>query len=383
MSARRREGAPGARSDAARPADPWRDARAILCVRLDNLGDVLMTTPALRALRRSARGRRITLLASRAGAALAPYVPEVDEVVAYDAPWVKNAADDPAEDRRMIEALRQRNFDAAVIFTVYSQSPLPAAMMCRLAGIPRVLAHAHENPYRLLSHWVRDPEPGQYVRHEVQRQLDLVATVGAACTDTRLSFATQDADRRSLGAILAAYGLGGGQGWIVAHCGASAPSRRYNPALYARAISLLHGCGLKILLTGGPGECALTAGILAQCTVRSHVIDLAGRLTLGELACLIEDARLLISNNTGPAHIAAAVGTPLVDLYALTNPQHQPWQVPHRLLYHDVPCRNCYSSVCREGTHACLEGVDPRRVVAAAHELLAWRAGVSPRPLVA
>lgn len=364
-------------------AEHWHDVRTILCVRLDNLGDVLMTTPAIRALRASGQDRRLTLLASRAGAALGPHLPDLDDVLVYDAPWVKNAADDPAEDRRMIEVLRQRNFDAAVIFTVYSQSPLPAAMMCRLAGIPKVLAHAHENPYRLLSHWVRDPEPARHVRHEVQRQLDLVATVGASCADTRLAFATHDADRRSLGVILARHGLSPARGWIVAHCGASAASRRYRPALYARAISLLHACGLKVVLTGSAGERALTAGILAQCAPRSHVIDLAGQLSLGELACLIEDARLLISNNTGPAHMAAAVGTPLVDLYALTNPQHSPWQVPHRLLYHDVPCRNCYSSVCPEGTSACLEGVDPRRVVAAAHELLERRAGELTGPLVA
>ncbi|WP_368639399.1 glycosyltransferase family 9 protein [Castellaniella ginsengisoli] len=348
----------------------WQGVRNILCVRLDNLGDVLMTTPAIRALRRAAGDGCITLLASHAGAALGPHLPDLDDVIAYDAPWVKNAADDPAGDRRMIDTLRRRNFDAAVIFTVYSQSSLPAALMCRLAGIPAVLAHARENPYRLLSHWVRDPEPARHVRHEVRRQLDLVATVGATCADTRLAFATCDADRLALGGILAAHGVRADQGWIVAHCGASAASRRYRPALYARALSMLHECGLKIVLTGTADERALTAAIRMQCEVRSHIVDLAGRLGLGELACLIEDARLLITNNTGPAHIAAAVGTPLVDLYALTNPQHSPWQVPHRLLYHDVPCRNCYSSVCREGTHACLEGVDPQRVVAAVHELL-------------
>ncbi|WP_338761922.1 glycosyltransferase family 9 protein [Massilia sp. METH4] len=76
------------------------------------------------------------------------------------------------------------------------------------------------------------------------------------------------------------------------------------------------------------------------------------------------------SNNSRPAHISAALGTPVVDLYALTNPQHTPWQVPNRVLFHDVPCRNCYSSVCREGHHACLAQVKPEQVVAALLELL-------------
>jgi ADP-heptose:LPS heptosyltransferase len=80
---------------------------------------------------------------------------------------------------------------------------------------------------------------------------------------------------------------------------------------------------------------------------------------------------LLISNNTGPVHLAAAVGTPVVDLYALTNMQHAPWQVPHELLFHDVPCRNCYKSVCPLEHHHCLRLVPPAAVVAAARRLLA------------
>jgi ADP-heptose:LPS heptosyltransferase len=98
--------------------------------------------------------------------------------------------------------------------------------------------------------------------------------------------------------------------------------------------------------------------------------SLAGELDLGKLAALISLSPLLIANNTGPAHIAAAVGTPIVDLYALTNPQHTPWQVPNRVLYHMVPCLNCYQSVCPQGHHDCLAKVEPERVVEAVIELL-------------
>src|SRR5438045_7645437 len=108
--------------------------------------------------------------------------------------------------------------------------------------------------------------------------------------------------------------------------------------------------------------------------VASH--SLAGRLNLEELAALLAEAPLLISNNTGPAHVAAAVGTPVVDLYALTNPQHTPWQVPHRVLFHDVPCRNCYRSACPMGHHGCLRGVPVERGVSAALELWAERSAV-------
>ncbi len=348
----------------------WALARNILCVRLDNMGDVLMTTPAIRALKVSASGRRITLLTSTSGAALAPFLCDVDETVSYDAAWVKNNAKGVVDDCAMVETLRRHRFDAVVIFTVYSQSALPAALMCHLAGIRLALAHARENPYRLLSHWIKETEPVEMIRHEVQRQLDLVASIGATCSDVRLSFTTRQAERRSLTGILRAHKVWQTGGWVVVHCGATAASRRYSPQRYARVISLLHNSRCQVLLTGSNEEKPLIKNIINQCSPRKHVVDLAGKLSLGELACLIEDAGVLISNNTGPVHIASAVQTPVVDLYALTNLQHTPWDVPHRLLYHDVPCKNCYSSVCIQGNNACLEGVEPQAVVAAALDLL-------------
>src|SRR4051794_40335215 len=123
--------------------DEWGLARNILCVRLDALGDVLMTTPALRALKLSHPGRRITLLTSPAGAEAAPLIPEVDDVVVYQAPWMKSTVVRPDSrlDHAMIRRLDDARFDAAVIFTVYSQNPLPAAMLCLLANIPLRLAH--------------------------------------------------------------------------------------------------------------------------------------------------------------------------------------------------------------------------------------------------
>jgi ADP-heptose:LPS heptosyltransferase len=79
---------------------------------------------------------------------------------------------------------------------------------------------------------------------------------------------------------------------------------------------------------------------------------------------------VLVSNNSGPVHIAAALNTAVVDVYALTNPQHTPWQVPHRTLYHDVPCKFCYKSICPLEHHDCLRLIPPEAVVKATLELL-------------
>lgn len=351
----------------------WEQAKRILCVRLDYLGDVLMTTPALRALRQSLPDRHITLLTSPGGAAVAPYIPEVDDTIAYGAPWMKSSDEHSAEtDLAMIRRLAREAFDAAVIFTVYSQNPLPAAMLCYLAGIPLRLAHCHENPYRLLTHWERDPEPQERIRHEVRRQLDLVESVGARTADERLSFRIPPADATFAQSLLGAMGIDAARPWIVLHPGASAPSRRYPPQHWTTAAgALLQRLRCPLIFTGSEQEAPLVEQI-RRGMPGTH--SLAGQLSLGQLAALIAQAPLLISNNTGPAHIAAAVGTPIVDLYALTNPQHAPWQVPSRVLFHDVPCRNCYKSICPHGHNDCLAKVPPAQVVDAALELLHARA---------
>ncbi|KVE24505.1 glycosyl transferase [Burkholderia singularis] len=361
----------------------WERARRILCVRLDNLGDVLMTTPAMRALKESGAGRALTLLTSRTGAALADHLPMVDDVWTYDAPWVKHqdACGDPAADRGMIDKLQAGRFDAAVIFTVYSQSPLPAAMMCWLAGIPLRLAHCRENPYQLLSDRVPETEPHARVRHEVARQLALVRSVGANTSDWRMTFEPGDAARRALHARLrGALQRAGSPGrpdpararWLVVHPGASAASRRWPAERFGDAAARLASRFDGIAVTGSVSERALVDAVCER--VGPRALPLAGVLSLGELGALIETAELLLSNNSGPVHLAAALGTPVVDLYALTNPQHTPWRVPHRALNADVPCRNCYRSVCNQPGHPCLLGVSVDDVVHAMHALLGGRA---------
>jgi lipopolysaccharide heptosyltransferase II len=348
----------------------WDQALNVLCIRLDYLGDVLMSTPAIRALKQSLPGRSITLLTSDSGYAAAGFIPELDDAIAYSAPWMKTSLrHGPDIDMAMIQELRSRKFDAAAIFTSYSQSPLPAATLCYLAEIPLRLAHCRENPYHLLNNWVHDPEPQELVRHEVRRQLDLVGAIGSQTRDERLSFALHSADTLWASRRLQALGIDPAQPWLLFHPGASAPSRRYPPQLWSQvARQLISTLGCPVIFTGDTGELPLIAQIQEAVGAPSH--SLAGKLTLGRLAAMIALAPVIVCNNTGPAHLAAALGTPVVDLYALTNPQHTPWQVPSRVLFHEVPCRLCYKSICPQGHHDCLTKIPPDRVVKETLELL-------------
>jgi lipopolysaccharide heptosyltransferase II len=338
------------------------------------MGDVLMTTPALRALRSE---RTLTLLTSPSGARIGTLVPEADEVLVYEAPWMKSSTAEAVHpDIAMIERLRAAKFDAAVIFTTCTQSALPAALLCYLSGIPLRLAHCRENPYQLLTDWVPDAETPEACRHEVRRQLDLVATVGAFSDNERLSLRIPQHATARVRSLLQHRGLNVCKPWFCVHPGASASSRRYAPELFARAADEIHRrTGYPVLLAGGAHETDLVETIQRSMQYPSTAV--AGELDLGELAAVISQASLLIANNSGPAHIAAAVGTPVVDLYALTNPQHTPWGVPHRVLNHDVDCRFCFKSICPEQHHRCLASVTPAEVVAAVRDLAAADAGAA------
>ena len=160
--------------------------------------------------------------------------------------------------------------------------------------------------------------------------------------------------------------------WVIIHPGATAASRRYSPEGFAMVADQLSLLGYPVVFTGSEWEAELVDRI--RSLMNAPADSLTCCLSLGELAALIAIAPVLIYNNTGPVHMAAAVGTPVVDLYALTNPQHTPWQVPHRLLFHDVPCKYCYKSICPEGHHNCLRQVSPAEIVAATCELLAEQA---------
>lgn len=348
----------------------WRAARRILAVRLDNLGDVLVTTPALRAIKESLPEAVLTLLASPVGAQVGRLVTGVERVLVYEAPWVdpwQRLPHDPARERRVLAMLRARDFDGAIIFTSFRQSPLPAAYMCYLAGIPLRLGATWDGAGSLLTTRLR---PSEALMHEAQRHLEMVGAIGLRAASDRLGLAVPPIARARVRARLNAWGPVGGP-LVVLHPGCSMPARTYPWQAFAEAADLLvEALGARVVITGMAEERGLAEQIRGY--MRRPAVALAGELSLAELCALVETADLVVTNNTGPMHIAAALQTPVVALFALTNPPEQwgPWRAPHRMLFHDVPCRICYSRVCPTD-HACLRRVSPAAVLEAAGALLA------------
>lgn len=354
--------------------EQWRSVRRILAIRLDNLGDVLVTTPAIHAIKASLPGVTLTLLASPVGAQVARLNPDIDDVILYEAPWMDpwhKLPQDSQREQKIIALIRERRFDGAIIFTSYHQSPLPAAYFCYLADIPLRLAASIDGPGSLLTTRHKHPER---MMHEVERGLDLVGSIGLTTNDHNLVLQVPDSARGDVFDLLSARSIDQESPLVVVHPGCSMPARTYPWEMYARVVDLLvERLGATVVVTGTEDERALVEQVLDQVQEanREAILACAGMLPFPAFCALIEAADLTITNNTGPMHISAAVKTPVIALFALTNPPEQwgPWRMPHRQLYHDVFCRICYNRICPYG-HECLRLVTPEMVVSAAMELL-------------
>jgi ADP-heptose:LPS heptosyltransferase len=329
----------------------------VLAARCDSLGDVLLTGPALRALRAGAD--RLTLLCGPRGRAAAELLDGVDAIRCWSTPWIDAEPDpvDPAAVAELVAWLRDAGIDHAVLFTSFHQSPLPLALLCRLAAIPRVSAISVDYPGTLLDlrHRVSDEA------HEVQRALSLAAAAG---------FPLAEGDDARL-IVRRAGGPPPVEGdYVVVHPGASVPARAWAPEGHAALVRALAARGRRVVVTGAAHERALTAVVAGD-----YAVDLGGRLTLARLADVLAGADVVVVGNTGPAHLAAAVGTPIVSLFAPTVPvvRWRPWQVAHELLYVGVPCAGCRARTCPVPGHPCLDELTPGTVLAAVERLAPTR----------
>ncbi|WP_347943119.1 glycosyltransferase family 9 protein [Sphaerisporangium sp. TRM90804] len=338
----------------------------MLVARLDNAGDVLLAGPAIRAV--AAGARRVTLLTGPNGGAAAQLLPGVDSVLEWRAPWI-----DPeprpltrAHAERLVAMVERAAPDTALILTSFHQSSLPLALLLRLAGTPCVAAISEDYPGSLLD-----------VRHLVDEAADVPETVRMLGLARAAGFELPPGDDGALAVRRPLPSVGhltGPPGYVVVHPGTSAPARAWPPELHARTVRDLTLAGLRVVVTGDSGEQALTARVAG-----AHGLDLGGVTSLPELAAVLAGASVVVVANTGPAHLAAATGTPVVSLFAPVVPAGRwaPYRVPVVLLGdQNAPCRGTRARVCPVPGHPCLSSVTPEQVAGTVLRL----AGVPPVP---
>jgi ADP-heptose:LPS heptosyltransferase len=320
----------------------------VLIVRQDNIGDVLLAGPAVRAV--AAAGASVTLLCGPRGRAAAELLPGAADVLVWRADWIDPEPKriEPAHVEQLVDSVAARDFTEALVLTSFHQSPLPIALLLRMAGVPRIAAISEDYPGSLLDlrHRVDDG------LHEVERGLSLAHARGYGLPpddDGRLRIRrTAGLDGRA--AALAPY--------VVVHPGASAPARAWSPERHAELVRTLTGEGRNVVVTGGAQERGLTAAV-CRGAAPERVADLGGETDIAALGEVLAAAEAVVVANTGPAHLAAAVGTPVVSIYAPTvpAPRWRPWGVPFVLLHQDVPCAGCHARECPVRGHPCVESV--------------------------
>lgn len=325
-----------------------------LVTRLDSFGDVLLAGPAIRAV--AARADTVTVLCGPRGAPAARLLPGVDDILVWDAPWV-GFTPPPVGRGEVDQLIDTIDADTALILTSFHQSPLPTALVLRMAGVPWVGAISEDYPGSLLDvrHRVPDDLP------EPERALSLAEACGAPLPpgdDGRL--AVRGTATTSDAAPPAPY--------VVLHPGTSVPARAWPPERFREACELLVAEGHRVVVTGAPSERDLTAYVAGS----SGADDLGGRTDVAGLAAVLAGADAVVVGNTGPAHLAAAVGTPVVSLFAPTVPavRWAPYGVPRVLLGDQhAACRDTRATTCPVPGHPCLSSVSAGDVLTALRNL--------------
>jgi len=350
--------------------------RRVLVVRLDSDGDVLLAGPAVRAVAHQAR---VTLLVSPQGVQAARLLPGVAEILVWDCPWEGFAPPpvDAAGVLQLVDLVRSTAFGEAIVLGSFHQSPLPAALILRLARVGRITARSEDHPGSLLD--VRLRPSADDPAHEVERAVQVVAAAGfPPARGDCLALAVR-------GPLPNVDHLLPERPYVVLHPGASVPARAPAPEHAAQIARAVAEAGWPVLVTGSSGERALTSwvtGEAASTSTRPVVLqDLGGRTSFETLAAVLARAACMVVGNTGPAHLAAAVGTPVVSLFApvVDADAWRPWGVPGVVLGDQwAPCAGSRARACPVAGHPCLTSIAPEQVVAAIGRLTA-RAPL-PRP---
>lgn len=345
-----------------------RDYRRILFIKPSSLGDVVQAMPTLAALRRRFPRASITWLVKRQWAGIVERVEGVDEVWAVEpglAGWLSQ-----------VPRLRAQGFDLAVDL----QGLFRSGGLAWLSGCATRIgfANAREGSPWFYTH--RVPVPTMEM-HAVDRYLLVARALGAlAQGEPEFRFRPLSADRALVTELLTRQGVPSDAPWVAMNVSARWGTKRWPRESFAEVADRLQQEGVgPVVLIGGPDEQTDTEAV--RRLMRTPPADLTGQTNLGLLPALVQAASLLITNDSGPMHVAAAVGTPVVALFGPTSPVRTgPYGRHHLALTSGVACSPCFSRQCRNRVRLeCLTSIAPARVVEAARAQLALKAKVEAK----
>ena len=331
------------------------DYRHILFIKPSSLGDIVHAMPTCAAIHRAYPKARLTWLVKRAWHGLVERIDGVDRVWPVEstlAGWLSQ-----------VSLLRAERFDLVVDL----QGLFRSAAIGWLSGSPLLVGFANGREGSPWFYSRRVPVP-QLEMHAVDRYLLVAKAVGAVEAGTpEFRFCIPQTDYDEVDRLLSRSGVTPGTKWVAMNVSARWPTKRWPAASFAEVADRLQqeGCGAVVII-GGPDERADVAAVSGM--MKTPAIDLAGATTVGLLPALLSRASLLITNDSGPMHIASAVGTPVVALFGPTSAARTgPYGMGHAVLTGKVPCSPCFSRTCHNTLPLeCLITVSPQQVLASA-----------------
>jgi heptosyltransferase-2 len=335
-----------------------------LLIRSTNwIGDAVMTTPAVRAIRRNFPSARISMLAKPWVAPVFAHSPHVDEIIVYEAGGRHAGVGGTI---RLARDLRKHRFDAAILL----QNAIESAVIAFLAGIPTRIGFDTDARRLLLTHPVRCTRTIKAI-HQTGYYLKILEGVGLASGPPTLELHLDPEDRRQADRILDAHGIAPERRLIGLNPSATfGPAKQWFPERYAALGNLLHETlEATILIFGGPSDRELGRTISGM--MGAPAIDLSGRTRLGEAMALIDRCHAFITNDSGLMHVAAALNTPQVAIFGSTNSTTtSPFSDSSRIVRVPIECSPCMKPVCPLGHMNCMRRVTVEMVAKAVEALL-------------
>lgn len=325
------------------------------------IGDAVMTTPAIAAIRETFPAARITLLANPLTCELFSPHPHLDGVIIYDR---KGAHSGLSGRLRLAAELKQRGFDLAILL----QNAFDAALITWLARIPRRMGYKTDGRALFLTHGC-PVDRGVRELHQVEYYLRMLDHFGVKASSRRLFLATGKEEDEAIAALLKSCGISDGDFLLGINPGASYGSaKRWRPDRFAAvADELASRFGAKVVITGGPGETGIAGEI--EAAMKGRCLNLAGKTSVRSLMALIKRCNFFVTNDSGPMHIAAAFNIPLVAIFGPTDHRTTaPYSEKSVVVRKEEACAPCLKRECPTD-HRCMAAVTVDDVVAAALKL--------------
>lgn len=344
-----------------------RDYARILIVRLDRIGDVVLSTPAIHAVRAAYPKSHIAVMVRPYAQAVVEGNPYIDEVIVYD----KTGRDAGLiGSLRFIAKLRAGRFDLAIALHPTARTHL----ILFAAGIPSRVGFDFKRGYLLTNKMRHTKHEG--LMHEIDYTLGLLRSIGIDSQDRALYMPTTSGAERTVADLFTVHGITAGDLVVAVNPGASCPSKRWSAERFAGVASELSArYGAKIVIVAGQDDAGF--GDTVAGLVSTGCLNLSGKTSVSELASVLKRAQLFISNDSGPVHIACALKTPVVAIFGRKDAGLSPrrWGPTGRddiVIHKDIGCGICLAHECRKG-FACLDAITVAEVVEAAGRLLAKR----------